>query len=65
MRVQNTVFVSLTTFFLLTAASFAQQVKTDYDHSANFGQYKTYSWVSPAAPKPAMMGPATDAGVDT
>ena len=44
MRVQNTVFVSLVTFFLLTAASFAQQVKTDYDHSANFGQYKTYSW---------------------
>ncbi len=25
-------------------ASFAQQVKTDYDRSANFGQYKTYSW---------------------
>ncbi len=23
----------------------AQQVKTDYDHSANFAQYKTYSWV--------------------
>jgi hypothetical protein len=31
-------------FFFLTAASFAQQVKTDYDHNANFGQYKTYSW---------------------
>jgi hypothetical protein len=38
------VFVSLVTFFLLTAASFAQQVKTDYDHNANFGQYKTYCW---------------------
>jgi hypothetical protein len=23
----------------------AQQVKTDYDHSTNFSQYKTYSWV--------------------
>jgi hypothetical protein len=23
----------------------AQQVKTDYDHSANFSQYKTYSWI--------------------
>jgi hypothetical protein len=22
----------------------AQQVKTDYDRSANFAQYKTYSW---------------------
>jgi hypothetical protein len=29
---------------LLTAASFAQKVKTDYDHNANFSQYKTYSW---------------------
>jgi hypothetical protein len=28
----------------LAAISFAQHVKTDYDHSANFGQYKTYSW---------------------
>jgi hypothetical protein len=26
------------------AASFAQQVKTDYDRDANFSQYKTYSW---------------------
>jgi hypothetical protein len=25
-------------------ASFAQQVKTDYDRGANFAQYKTYSW---------------------
>src|ERR1700752_1526997 len=29
---------------LFAAASFAQQVKTDYDRSADFGQYKTYSW---------------------
>jgi hypothetical protein len=28
----------------LATVSFAQHVKTDYDHSANFGQYKTYSW---------------------
>jgi len=44
MKTQNTIFVSVATFFLLTAASFGQQVKTDYDRSANFGQYKTYSW---------------------
>jgi hypothetical protein len=30
--------------FSLANASFAQQVKTDYDRAANFGQYKTYSW---------------------
>src|ERR1700691_6311168 len=26
------------------SASFAQQVKTDYDRNADFSQYKTYSW---------------------
>ena len=30
--------------FLFTAASFAQQVKTDYDRNADFNQYKTFSW---------------------
>jgi len=43
MKVLN-LFVSIAMLFFLTAASFAQQVKTDYDRSANFGQYKTYSW---------------------
>jgi len=43
MKVHN-LFVSLAMFFVLTAASFAQQVKTDYDRSVNFDQYKTYSW---------------------
>ena len=30
--------------FLLVSHSSAQQVKTDYDRSANFAQYKTFSW---------------------
>jgi hypothetical protein len=30
--------------FLFTAAMFGQQVKTDYDRAANFGQYKPFSW---------------------
>src|SRR5712672_4396247 len=38
------VFNLIAMLFLLTAASFAEQVKTDYDRSVNFGQYKTYSW---------------------
>src|ERR1700730_11489583 len=34
-----------TMFLLLTlGAAFAQHVKTDFDHHANFSQYKTYSW---------------------
>ena len=28
----------------MVASAFAQQVKTDFDHQANFSQYKTYSW---------------------
>ncbi|HVH88250.1 MAG TPA: DUF4136 domain-containing protein [Terriglobales bacterium] len=30
--------------FLFAGRLSAQQVKTDYDRNANFGQYKTYSW---------------------
>jgi len=28
----------------LVGAAFAQHVTTDFDHNANFSQYKTYSW---------------------
>ena len=43
MKARN-IIVSLAMFTLLAYASFAQNVKTDYDHNANFSQYKTYSW---------------------
>jgi hypothetical protein len=34
-----------TLFFLaILGTAFAQQVETDFDHEANFSQYKTYSW---------------------
>ena len=38
---------SLSFLLLLSGGvcSFAAQVTTDYDHSANFSQYKTYSWI--------------------
>jgi hypothetical protein len=49
MKLQNKMLVSIATFFVFAAASYAQQVKTDYDHSANFGQYKTYSAVVQSA----------------
>ncbi len=44
MKLQRVVFVLIGMMFLFAAKSSAQQVKTDYDRSANFGQYKTYSW---------------------
>ena len=44
MKVRSNQLFLIALFFVLTAAAFAQQVKTDYDHNANFGTYKTYSW---------------------
>jgi hypothetical protein len=44
MNAQRSIFVCLGMALLFASASVAQQVKTDYDRSADFGQYKTYSW---------------------
>src|SRR5712692_4691815 len=44
MKVQRVVLVLMGMMFLFAGKSLAQQVKTDYDRSANFGQYRTYSW---------------------
>jgi hypothetical protein len=45
-----TMLIGLALF--LANASFAQQVKTDYDRAANFSQYKTYSWEKVQTPDP-------------
>jgi Domain of unknown function (DUF4136) len=44
MNVQRSIFASVGIAVLFATASFAQQVKTDYDRSADFSQYKTYFW---------------------
>ena len=44
MNTQRTIFASVGAALLFASASFAQQVKTDYDRSADFSRYKTYSW---------------------
>src|SRR5271170_7784216 len=44
MNVSRTMFTSAGVALLFATATWAQQVKTDYDRSANFSQYKTYSW---------------------
>ncbi|HEY1526600.1 MAG TPA: DUF4136 domain-containing protein [Candidatus Angelobacter sp.] len=44
MKIRTTIVLSIATIMLMTIPSVAQQVKTDYDRSANFNQYKTYSW---------------------
>ena len=60
MKLRNTI-CSIAMFFVLTAASLAQQVKTDYDHSANFGQYKTYSWEKVQTKDPLLVDRIKDA----
>ena len=44
MNAQRTIFATMGVALLLASASFAQQVKSDYDRSADFSHYKTYSW---------------------
>ena len=44
MKLQRAVFVLMGMALLFAGTLSAQQVKTDYDRGANFGQYKTYSW---------------------
>jgi hypothetical protein len=36
--------------FLMAGTAFAQKVTTDYDHNADFTQYKTYAWIPSAKP---------------
>src|SRR6266446_339589 len=44
MKMQRSIFACAGIVLLFATASFAQQVKTDYDRSVDFSQYKTYSW---------------------
>jgi hypothetical protein len=44
MNTQRKILASVGIMLLAATASSAQQVKTDYDRSADFSQYKTYSW---------------------
>jgi Domain of unknown function (DUF4136) len=44
MNAQRRILSLMGIALLCATASFAQQVKTDYDRSTDFSQYKTYSW---------------------
>ena len=44
MKLLSKIAASVALMLVLATVSFAQDVKSDYDHSANFGQYKTFSW---------------------
>src|ERR1700757_3376208 len=61
MKVKKSIFPSIAMFVVFTVASFAQQVKTNYDHSANFSQYKTYSWAKVQSKDPLVVDRIKDA----
>jgi hypothetical protein len=44
MKINRRIWISLATAILSATASFAQQVKTDYDREADFTRYRTYCW---------------------
>jgi len=44
MKTQRTIFAFVGAVLLFATASYAQQVKTDYDRGTDFSHYKTYSW---------------------
>ena len=44
MKSKSARLVLIAISFLFASALSAQRVKTHYDHSADFAQYKTYSW---------------------
>jgi Domain of unknown function (DUF4136) len=58
-RFQRRFSVALLT--LLASAAFAQDVKTDYDHHANFERYHTYSWAKVQTDDPLWQSRITDA----
>ena len=61
MKLQSKIATSVGLMLLVACVSFAQQVKSDYDHSANFGQYKTYSWEKIQTKDPLLVDRIKDA----
>jgi len=61
MKFQSRIAAAVGLALVLTAVSFAQDVKSDYDHSANFSQYKTFSWQKIQTKDPLLVDRIKDA----
>ena len=50
MKLFNRTTIYALFFLTMLGSAFGQKVQTDFDHQANFSQYKTYSWqqINPA-----------------
>ena len=61
MKFQSTIAAAVGLTLGLASAAFAQHVKTDFDHSTNFGQYKTFSWEKVQTKNPLLVDRIKDA----
>ena len=61
MKFQSKIAAIVGFMLVLGAVSFAQDVKSDYDHSANFSQYKTFSWEKVQTKDPLLVDRIKDA----
>jgi hypothetical protein len=61
MKFLSRIAASVGLTLVLATVSFAQHVKTDYDHSADFGRYKTYSWEKVQTKDPLLVDRIKDA----
>jgi hypothetical protein len=59
--VQKTLLAGVVAVLLLPVSGSAQKVETDYDHSANFTQYHTYTWGHVASSDPLFESRIRDA----
>lgn len=50
MRKQMTSIIAALLFLFCAGSVFAQKVNTDWDHDANFSNYKTYAWIESKHP---------------
>jgi hypothetical protein len=55
MKSKSHIIAAVALMTIMAGESVAQQVKTDYDRSANFGQYKTYSWQNVSTRDPLLV----------
>ncbi len=61
MKGLRTVSAALPVLLLMASFGFAQDVKTDYDHHANFERYHTYSWAKVQTDDPLWQSRIMDA----
>ena len=55
MKLTSKLTTAASMMLVLASVSLAQQVKTDYDRSTNFGEYRAYSWQNVNTRDPLMV----------